>query len=142
MNALRKWFLVLAFTAVLVVFTSVFPAQANSSHWLPDLDHPAWIYYQLGLYDQQLGEQHSAVGNFSMAISLAPQMTEAYESRGDSYVALQLYDLAIADYTRVLTLSPTDTVVYAKRAYAYAACGDLADARRDFDQISDPTARF
>jgi len=121
-----------------VVFTSVFEAQASKNLLQPDPDHPAWVYYQLGLYAQAVGNHHGALEYFSQAISFAPDMTRAYEARGDSYTALQLYGLAVADYTQALTLAPNDMDCYAKRAFAYAASGDLDAARRDFDQIAEP----
>ena len=89
MNARRKLTFLLTSAVALVIFTSVFQVQAATNRRQPDPDHPAWMYYQLGLSAQSVGEHPSAIRYFSLAVSLAPQLAEAYEARADSYVALE-----------------------------------------------------
>lgn len=62
-------------------------------------------------------------------------MTDALEARVGSSVALQPFDEAVADYTDALALTPADNLIDAKRAIAYAACGDV-------EQIAKPGPLF
>ena len=102
-----------------------------------------------GLYDE-------AIADFTMAISLKPGLEIAYEHRGNRYLrkALSLdsrnvatyysralayqhkglYDEAIADLTREISLAPADTGAYDLRGLAYARKGLYDQAIADFTQ--------
>lgn len=55
-----------------------------------------------------------------------------YNSRGYNSYEKGQFDLAIADYNRALVIDPTDPMVLANRANAYAAKGDFDRAIADY----------
>jgi len=57
-----------------------------------------------------------------------------YNSRGYQSFKKGEYDLAIADYNRALEIDPTDSLVYANRANAYAANGKMKEAIADYNK--------
>ena len=92
------------------------------------------VHYGVGMYFQARGNQLQAIREFTTALEAFPQMGDAYDARGDSYVSLKQYALATADYTQALELKGDDPFTCTKRAFAFAALGDLDSAQRDFEQ--------
>jgi tetratricopeptide (TPR) repeat protein len=56
---------------------------------------------------------------------------DAYANRGTAYFMKKEYDRAIVDYTEALALEPRLAPVYADRARAYRAIGDIEKAIGD-----------
>ena len=77
-------------------------------------------------------------------IELVPADADALSQRGLLYVRLGELDLAMADYTRVTQILPTDPWAWALRGALRARCGDTAGGAEDFDralsQARDPDA--
>ena len=98
--------------------------------------------YDLGMKYLNEGDYEEALTAFSAAIKIEPQQVEAYIGRADTYaqIAAQIseegeadtvadknYELAEADYTKVLELDEENEDAYVKLT-------DLALAREDFDE--------
>jgi len=68
-------------------------------------------------------------------VSLEPEAADAYFNRG--YVHLQRgnVDMAIADLSEVIRLSPGDADAYRARAEAYQAKGDAPSAQADLARV-------
>ena len=62
----------------------------------------------------------------------------AYYHRGISHYDKGEYDLAIADYTKAIELTPEYPFAYRARARAYRAKGDNDRALADFDKARSP----
>ena len=57
-------------------------------------------------------EDAQALADFSTALMLDPNDTEAYSYRGEVYAALGMTDKAVADFKAALALNPTDIITY------------------------------
>jgi tetratricopeptide (TPR) repeat protein len=76
---------------------------------------------------------------YSQAIRADPNDHSAYFSRGVAYANLRNYSLAIADYTKAISLRP-DAASYVSRGNAYDEIGDHQRAFSDYRQaiLADP----
>lgn len=93
-------------------------------------------YFQRGQYYYSYAggfEAKKAIPEFSQAIKINPQYTDAFIQRGNCYSFLDV-DLAIADYTSAITLRPMDTTLYMKRADLWYRKGDYGSAISDFSR--------
>ena len=93
------------FIILLVIFSSSVFSQSN---------------YELGLkkYNEEANEQ--AIEFFNKSIVTEENLTETYMMRGAAFIQLGLYDKAIADLEKSITLGSTNhmTFTYMGRAYA------------------------
>ena len=65
----------------------------------------------------------------------------AYNNRGIAYNGKRNYDLAIADYTKVMALAPDNADAFINRAWAYHLKGDDAEALPDANKAVDLAPR-
>lgn len=70
----------------------------------------------------------------SKAITLSPNMTNAYHLRADAYRNLGRHQLAQADYTKTIRLAPKDPFRYYARALLYMDMGRYSAAEADLTQ--------
>jgi tetratricopeptide (TPR) repeat protein len=84
------------------------------------------------------GREHKANGDlaqafedFTEAIWLDPDSTDAYNSRGNLYFAARQYDEAIADYAEAIRVSPDLAITYLNRGLAHARKQQSAEALAD-----------
>ena len=88
------------------------------------------------------GDFDNAIKAFSQAIYFKSDYTDAYFGRGDTYTAKgdrgdkANYDLAIADYTRIIANTQSAEAYY-KRGLANRSKGDNPNALADFKQAID-----
>jgi tetratricopeptide (TPR) repeat protein len=75
-----------------------------------------------------------AIADFNEAIQYKPNLTQAYNNRGNAYANKGEYDHAIADYNLAIQLEPADAAAYNNRGNAYAYKGDYDRAIANFDQ--------
>jgi tetratricopeptide (TPR) repeat protein len=66
-------------------------------------------------------------------IAAFPELDSGYSARGDSYAALGGYELAIADYSTALELTPTFVSVVYMRGRAHAALEQWSMAASDYE---------
>lgn len=89
------------------------------------------------------GDLDQAIKAFSHAISVKADYTEAYFDRGDAYTVKgssdkSSYDLAIADYTVIITRLQRDNPsaeAYYKRGLVYRLKQDMVNAIADFQKV-------
>ncbi len=73
------------------------------------LNPQANVYYQRAKAFYGFKEYNSAISDLDKAISLQPQRAEFYDLRGDTYLKLNNYEIAIANYNQAVTLGhPSD----------------------------------
>ncbi len=77
-----------------------------------------------------LNKPNEALASCSKAIELDPQMALAYNIRGTVYHQKRQFDLAVAEYTKAIELSPRKTF-FENRALAYREQADLQSAKKD-----------
>ncbi|MBE9251552.1 SUMF1/EgtB/PvdO family nonheme iron enzyme [Dolichospermum sp. LEGE 00240] len=68
------------------------------------LNPQADVYYQRAMACDGLKEYNSAISDLDKAISLQPQRAEFYDLRGDSYLKLNNYEIALANYNQGVSL--------------------------------------
>lgn len=105
---------------------------------LEDLDHSSLSsfddYYQRGLKKIEKGDSKGAILDFTQAITLNPQIPEAYNSRGQAKAVEGDFNGAISDYTLALKISPQFAVAYCNRANAKHSKQDIQGAFSDYNQ--------
>lgn len=67
------------------------------------------------------------------AMQTEPTTAAGFIDRGNMLLDRELYDEAIADFTKALTLDPKDAMALADRGIAYAWKGNGAEAKKDLD---------
>lgn len=82
-------------------------------------------------YCDDFGE---ALAEYSRAIEINPNYTEAYIDRGYIYDDLQEYDRAIEDNTDAIRIDPHNVTAYVNRSFVYYHIGDYENAIVDAEQ--------
>lgn len=77
------------------------------------------------------GEYLGAVKDYTQAIQIDPNYTDAYKGRGDAHYFLKDYKAAIEDYTQVIRLDPDLADAYMIRAIARCELRDNQGAIKD-----------
>lgn len=104
----------------------------------------AGAYYRRAVTYYRQHDYDRALVDIERAIELAPQKPEYYRTRGTIYTARSTtptdLELAIAEYTHMLTLQPDNADAYNDRAYARFLLGDheaaWSDVRAGFQHDS------
>jgi tetratricopeptide (TPR) repeat protein len=110
-------------------FSEVIEQQPEEQEMLVDaLYHRGILYYQ----DASFAE---AIADFDRAIELAPEDSELYLQRGDTYAEMGKTDLAIADFSKAIAMPPDNPEAYYLRARAYEDKGENALALADFEKV-------
>jgi len=117
----------LSLLAALLVLFAVFPLIAQDA----DITE-AEFYYNRGLENYYKGELDRAIADWTEAIRLKPDYTEAYYNRGVAYNAKGELDLVIENYTMAITLNPNWAYPWHNRGLAYYARGELDRAIDDY----------
>src|SRR5581483_271325 len=92
------------------------PAQIARLNSLPVVKTTTNLYgYTLGQRSREAPEAQAAITRYSEAIARNDKDAAAHAERGDAYVWLARYDLAIADYNRALELRPNAAIVHFDR---------------------------
>jgi tetratricopeptide (TPR) repeat protein len=83
--------------------------------------------------------RQAAIGDFTLAISLAPRLPEAYALRG---WARSGEPAGIADLTQAIELDPDDKYLLLERASQYSLANDHQNAIADCERILKLNAEF
>lgn len=93
------------------------------------------------LFDQ--GSYRLAALEYSSALRLNPDLTEAYYKRGYAKMELKMYPEAISDFNEVIHLDSDNVEAYGNRGVVKNKMGLYSEAIQDFDRViyqkSDPT---
>jgi tetratricopeptide (TPR) repeat protein len=82
------------------------------------------------------GKQYeAAMVDYTEAIRLKPDDSDAYSSRASSYEALQQNDKALSDYTEAIRLKPTNYWAYYGRGFLYALLQQYDKAVSDSNEM-------
>lgn len=86
--------------------------------------------------DRKLAEQavNQAVSDFTKALSINPELYEAYKYRGGLYGITKQYAQSVADLNAYLSHNPTDAEYFYNRGLSQLNLRHLPDAISDFSQ--------
>jgi len=94
----------------------------------------AFSYYDKGKDYFNEGKYQLAIDEFTTAIQLNPNYTEAYFMRGYVYDELYQYQRAIEDYDKAIQLDPHDASAYNNRGITYQKLGAYQRSIQDFNR--------
>jgi tetratricopeptide (TPR) repeat protein len=108
----------------LSVLAGLFTGQDTLLNWvatnpIPLNEWSARTEFEQAMAARGAGDLDGAVSHLTNAITFSPGTASLYSWRADSYVRLQAYDQAIADYTQALQLAPDDRVSQIGRGIAW-----------------------
>jgi len=109
-------------------------ADYTTALWLEELpdNMRARAHYNRGTALDNLGQQERAKQDFDLAISLAPDMSAAYNNRANVLRRMGALEAAVADYDKSIELgNPLPHLPHYGRATAKEALGDIEGARAD-----------
>ena len=86
-------------------------------------------YYIRGRMGNEYG--NTEVGDFTKAIELDPNLTNAYYGRGAGYSAHKNYYEALADFNKVIEKSPRSITAHKQRGTVYYHLGEIDKATAD-----------
>ena len=80
------------------------------------------------------GDAGEAIISASVALTLEPELVNAYINRSWAYSKKGQYDKAIDDCNKALNIDPDNALAYNNRGLAFQGKGDTARARADYDR--------
>lgn len=79
-------------------------------------------------------EEH--IASYTKKIQQNPNDKTAYWNRGETYLNLKQYELAIQDFSKVIELCPNFELMYYKRGLAYSCLKQYKKANQDFERCT------
>lgn len=103
----------------------------------------ALLYTNLGHVQEALywqdTRQHAkadeALESYGLALAITPEAVPMLMARATFYLRLGMYQKAIVDFTRVVTVNDQNTQALALRAYCHAQVRAYGEARTDYDHV-------
>ena len=77
---------------------------------------------------------HVEMGIYTLQIQRNPKDYEAYFNRGKAYQVLELYDLAVDDFSKAILINRNYAKAYHYRGVTYANLGNEKKAQEDFEK--------
>ena len=88
------------------------------------------VFFNRGNSKAELSDYGGALKDYTEAIRINPNLSQAYYNRGNTYIDLYRFEEALLDYDRVTGHGPGDTA--GNREIALIALGRFAEARRGY----------
>lgn len=92
-----------------------------------------YSFYNRGIVWGLLGEDDSAIKDYSIAISLDPKFASAYVNRGNKYSKARKFKLALSDYDNAIKHEPKLSKAYNNRGWLYERLGKYELAFEDYE---------
>jgi tetratricopeptide (TPR) repeat protein len=102
-----------------------------ASHSL-DKTNLAAVLYNRGNAYREISQSDAAIADYTAAITLKPDLVQAYNNRGSVYRSAGRTAEAIEDFSKALSLRPDDEGALINRAIVYADAGQYIRAINDF----------
>ncbi|NNT71695.1 tetratricopeptide repeat protein [Flavobacterium sp. IMCC34852] len=90
-------------------------------------------YSNRGHVYRQQGQFELAVSDYTQSYALYPNIQVLY-ARANTYMDMEQYEKAQADYTAIINLEPTFSDIYFDRAYSYIMQKKYQEAMRDMEK--------
>ena len=84
----------------------------------------------------EMSRYKEAIADLDLALKIQPNNSDALAFRAAAHRHLGEFDLAFADADHGVKSDAKNVTALLERAFAYRAQNHLAEARRDFDQVS------
>ncbi|XP_057307156.1 uncharacterized protein LOC130645247 isoform X1 [Hydractinia symbiolongicarpus] len=101
--------------------------------WDPS-DAPAYVNRGTA---KSIVKDETALQDFEIAASLAPNWSHIYFNRGNVYFSLRMHENADDDFTQALSLKPNDALLYKRRADVRGKMGRKEAALKDYRRAID-----
>jgi tetratricopeptide (TPR) repeat protein len=88
-------------------------------------------HYQSGYNRMISGQVQDSITDYNLAISLCPDMIEAYLYRGIAYLLLGHYRAAVENYSCMIAQFPDEPILYVWRATAWVGLNQNQEAITD-----------
>ena len=98
-----------------------------------DDSNKAMAYFYCGVAYSAVQDFQNATEQYSEAIRLNPEYTNAYTNRGIAKDALERFEDAIADFNEAIRIDPQNDKAYFGRGSAKAELGQYNEAIEDYD---------
>jgi len=96
-------------------------------------NYHAAAYYNLGIAYWAIGEKEKSMENYSLAIKVDSNYTDAYYGRGVCYYYLNEQDKALSDYSKAISILPRPELFY-NRGMIYANKKMWTEAITDYSK--------
>lgn len=118
-----------------ITFKSYREAEAKERQRLEQqMEVEASKYNDSGKEATLEGDYDKAVDNYTRAVMLNPNFTDAYFYRGSVFLKQGGYDRAIEDFSKAISLNPDLAEAYMNRGIARMSKGDIDNAIVDYNQ--------
>lgn len=88
----------------------------------------AAIWNDWAVLQAERGQLDEALETFNHSIEIDPYWANTYQMRSDLAVTLEEYELALADYEKLIELMPNDITGFSGKAYVLAQMGQVNEA--------------
>jgi tetratricopeptide (TPR) repeat protein len=92
-------------------------------------------FYERAAKKEKQGDKVGAIADYTQAIRLNDQNSDAYYKRANVHYDLGKYQQAIQDYTQAIQADPNNAKAYYNRGLAYSDIADIRSAIKDFAQV-------
>jgi tetratricopeptide (TPR) repeat protein len=99
-----------------------------------DATNRAGVFYDRAVGYTQLGATDLAIADYSEALRLKPDLTQALNNRGALFRSMGKSSQAVADFNAVIHLQPDGPNAFINRGIIFGETGDYGDAVRDFSE--------
>ena len=99
-----------------------------------DIHQSAYTEFYRGFTSLYKEDYDSAIGHYTKAIELNPDLVEAYTNRGGVYSKTGMYDLSIQDCNKAIAMRPDLAIPYMNRGIAHNHIGEPAQAIKDLNK--------
>ncbi len=100
-----------------------------------------WPLLLIGEIMEKKGQPSQALEYFNKAIKKNPGFSKGYLYRGDYYLGQKKYNLALADFNKLINVSKYDPEAYYKRALTLENGGRHREALTDYQQFLELASR-
>lgn len=101
---------------------------APSPNTVPDTLPKAISAYNQGVDASERGDFEGAIAAYQEAITLNPQMIEAYNNLGNLFEHLTRYDKALEVYQKAVEIAPQNALLYRNLGVVYEKLGQVPNA--------------
>ncbi len=97
----------------------------------------AQVYYDRGVAYDEKGDYDAAIGDFTQAINLRPDIFLGYHLRGMAHIDKGDFNSAVADFTQAIRRAPDYGPAYEKRGWAYFELEKVDETWQDAEKACD-----
>jgi tetratricopeptide (TPR) repeat protein len=110
--------------------------------WPESLVSKALLFLSHADASAHLGNYQQSINDCTKSIEINPRLSEAYNTRGISYIELKDYHKALLDLSQAIEIAPQYSNYFYNRGMAYRHLGDIQKSVDDFSEsINLDTAR-